>query len=267
MLIPSPRFSISGNPVGIKAQVAAGGAVIATLDDIAGVAPVAWSIDATDDQHAPSDYSIVVSGNVGQTATLTAGGVGTAGSLRCQVAGGTDPRTGSWSPAMEFAVKWFVPTAAGLEVMVAGETAPTNLLGSPTHGAVAELNQSIRAQKQLAQTAERVLCAATQSTSETAGWTVIGSDQIDSADFAGAAATWVAILNTTNAAAAAQARLYNRTDDVVVATLSSASLDSEVKSGAVTLAAGAKLYEAQLKLAAIGAPERAVCKLSKLHFS
>ena len=141
---PSPNFSINGGAVGAKASVAAGATVTATISDIAGVAPVTWSVVNTDDTTVAASYTLTPSGSVNQVCTTTALTAGTAAELQCTVAGGVDPTTGYPSALMTTSVKFFVPTAEGLEVMVAGELEDDNRLASSTHGGVVSINAAIR---------------------------------------------------------------------------------------------------------------------------
>lgn len=146
VVIPSPLFSIDSNPVGEKASIAAGTSFSATIDDITGVAPVTWEIATTDDTTLTTDYvaTFVQSGSVGQTITMTSLAAGTAAELKCTVAGGTDPSISASSARMVATAKFYVPTAAGLEVLSAGEVGSESSIGSPTHGAVEAINAIIR---------------------------------------------------------------------------------------------------------------------------
>ncbi len=141
---PSPAFSINGAAVGAKVAVAAGGAIVATLDDIAGVAPVTWAVSRTDETTDDSDYTLTPSGSVNQTVSFTAGEAGTAGVLKATVAGGIDPSTSRPSAAMSAEVKWYVPTVSGREVLCAGELDDEDNVSDATFGGVAAINPSIR---------------------------------------------------------------------------------------------------------------------------
>lgn len=116
---------------------------------------------------------------------------------------------------------------------------------------------------------ERSIVASLESTEQT-GFTAIGSTVIDPADFVNVAQiTWQAIIETTNAADAAEIRLFNVTTSTVVgsSTLNTVSLSPVLVSANVTLAAGANLYEAQLRLTTTGTPNRATCKQAQLIVS
>jgi hypothetical protein len=116
---------------------------------------------------------------------------------------------------------------------------------------------------------ERSIVASLESTEQT-GFTAIGSTVIDLADFVNVSlVTWQAIIETTNAADAAEIRLFNVTTSTTVAssTLNTVSLSPVLVSANVTLAAGANLYEAQLRLTTTGTPNRATCKQAQLIVS
>jgi len=113
---------------------------------------------------------------------------------------------------------------------------------------------------------ERSIVASTEDT-DLVGFTAIGATYLDPANFPNlVGVTWQAIIETTNAADAAEIRLYNVTDALVVgsSTLSTVALIPTLVSAAITLAAGAKLYEAQLRLATTGTPNRATCKQAQI---
>lgn len=113
---------------------------------------------------------------------------------------------------------------------------------------------------------ERTLVASVESTDLT-GFDSIGSTIINPSDLVNISqVTWEAIIETNNAADAAEVRLYNVTLGSVVAgsTLNTTSLTPTLVSAAVTLASGANLYEAQLRLMTTGTPNRATCKQAQL---
>lgn len=113
---------------------------------------------------------------------------------------------------------------------------------------------------------ERSVVASTEDTDQT-GFVTIGATYVDLGDFPNLnGVTWRAIIETTNASDAAEIRLFNVTTASVVAssTLSTTSITPVLVSSAVTLAAGANLYEAQLRLQTTGAPNRAACKQAQL---
>lgn len=146
---PSPLFSINGQPVGLKVSLSANTVYTATLDDITGVSPVTWTAPRTDDTTTTSTYegegNWAQSGSVGQTQQFKTAGAGTAGVLKVTVKGGTDPVTGkAQSPLMSAEVKFYVPTAGGLEPVVAGEFVDGDNVSDPTHGAAVPINAAIR---------------------------------------------------------------------------------------------------------------------------
>lgn len=113
---------------------------------------------------------------------------------------------------------------------------------------------------------ERSVVANTTDTDQT-GFVSIGATYIDTADFVNLnGVTWEAIIETTNVADAAEIRLYNVTTAAVVAgsTLNTTSLTPVLVSAPITLAAGANLYEAQLRLTTTGTPNRATCKQARV---
>lgn len=147
---PSPLFAITGFAVGAKAELAANTVYTATLDDLAGVSPVSWTVERTDDTTTPSTYTggvdWVQSGAVGQTIQFRTAGAGTGGALKSTVAGGIDPVTGQVASSMMSAeVKFFVPTAEGLEVWITGETVDGDNVSSTTYGAIVPFNAVVRA--------------------------------------------------------------------------------------------------------------------------
>lgn len=113
---------------------------------------------------------------------------------------------------------------------------------------------------------ERTIVAAAEDTDLT-GFVSIGSTVINPADYPNTTSVlWQAIIETTLGADPAEIRLYNVTTAAVVgsSTLSTASLTPVVVSANVTLAAGANLYEAQLRLQTTGSPNRATCKQAQI---
>lgn len=137
----SPLFAINGGAPGVKASVAASSTVTATLDSIAGVNSVIWSIASTDDTAVPEDYTLVQSGIKGETVTLTALGDGTSAILDALVNNGID-ETSNHNEALRATSKFWVPTlGGGIEVGCVNETFESD----PTYGSTAELNAAIRA--------------------------------------------------------------------------------------------------------------------------
>jgi hypothetical protein len=113
---------------------------------------------------------------------------------------------------------------------------------------------------------ERTLVASVESTDLT-GFDAIGSTIINPSDLVNISqVTWEAIIETNNVADAAEVRLYNVTLGAAVAgsTLSTSNLTPTLVTATVTLAAGANLYEAQLRLMTTGTPNRATCKQAQL---
>ncbi len=126
----SPAFTFSGVVTSLaKKSVAAATSFSATLDSIAGVNSVAWSIVGTDETTTAGTYTLTPSGTKGETVTLTSAGAGTAGILSVTVNGGVDPRTGSASTDMTASAKFYVPLADGGEVGCVGETTQSSTFG------------------------------------------------------------------------------------------------------------------------------------------
>jgi hypothetical protein len=62
------------------------------------------------------------------------------------VCGGIDPTTGyADEELMSYSVKFYVATTVALETLVSGELEESNIIGSPTHGAIEAINDAIRA--------------------------------------------------------------------------------------------------------------------------
>lgn len=114
---------------------------------------------------------------------------------------------------------------------------------------------------------ERSVVASAESTDQL-GFVAIGATAIDPADYPNLSnVIWQALIETSNAADAAEIRLFNVTTASVVAstTLSTTSLTPVlVQFSGVTLATGVNIYEAQLRLTTTGAPNRATCKQAQL---
>ena len=141
MATVSPSFTFAGVSTPLaKKSVAASSSVSATLDSIAGVNSVAWSIVSTDESTSSASYTLVTSGAKGETVTFTSLAAGTGGLLKCTVNGGVDPQTGNPSTAMSATAKFFVPTAGGGEVGVTGETTESHA----THGSTGIINFAVR---------------------------------------------------------------------------------------------------------------------------
>ncbi len=140
--MPSPIFTINGQPITSSVAVSEGGQVVCTLVDITGVSPVAWSMDMTDETKVPGDYSFVQSGGYGQTYTGNALTPGTAATVKVTVAGGLD--AGQPTDTLTASGKFYVPTRDGLEVLTADEQNDDNRVASATHGMVKPANEAIR---------------------------------------------------------------------------------------------------------------------------
>lgn len=113
---------------------------------------------------------------------------------------------------------------------------------------------------------ERTLLAGVQTT-DTTGFVSIGGITLNPADFRIlTGVTWGVVLETTNAADAAEVRLWNVTTSAVISgsVLSTTSLTPVTLSASVTLTAGANIYEAQLRLQTTGSPNQATCKQAQL---
>jgi len=137
----SPAFSINGGAVGAAVSVAAAAAVVATIDSIAGITSVIWSIASTDETSVPGDYVLVQSGIKGEIVSTTALSAGTSAILRATINNGVDPSTGNNSAAMTATGKFWVPAAAnGFEVGAVNETFESNA----TFGSTGEINVAIR---------------------------------------------------------------------------------------------------------------------------
>lgn len=122
MTTVSPAFTFSGVGTSLaKKIVTSSTSFSATLDSVAGINSVAWSIVGTDDSTTASTYTLVTSGTKGETVTFTSAGAGTAGILSCTVNGGVDPQTGSVSTDMTASAKFYV-SVNGLEVACVNET-------------------------------------------------------------------------------------------------------------------------------------------------
>lgn len=117
-------------------------------------------------------------------------------------------------------------------------------------------------------TYERSIVSGVESTDQT-GFVSVGLAPLDLSNFVNIQSiTLQVVLETTNVADPAEIRLFNLTTAAVVAssTLQSTSLTPELLTADVTasLAAGANLYEAQLRLVNTGSPNRASCKQAQL---
>lgn len=139
MAAASPAFTFTGASGSLaRLDTTAGATVTATLDNLAGVGQVTWSVVGTDD--AGGTYTLVTSGPLGSVCTFTAGSAGTAGGLKCTVNAGLDA-TGAVDATLSATAKWSVPTAAGFHVGFAGENTEHN----STYGWLEIVNDVARA--------------------------------------------------------------------------------------------------------------------------
>lgn len=139
-----PQIVIDGGSPGVKASVAAGATVTLTLESTIGVRSVRWTVLSTDETSSTGDYTLSTSGSLGQTATFTALGEGTALIVEVQVNNGLV--RGRAEPAETTnTAKVYVPTSDGLEVGAVGETYESD----PVYGTTALLNGPIRSLAQL----------------------------------------------------------------------------------------------------------------------
>lgn len=137
----APAIKINGGSPGVKAALSASTSYTATLDSVAGVRTVEWSILSTDETSAVASYTLTPSGTVGQTVAFTSLGVGTAALLSVKVNTGVDTQTGNvGSTTTQANCKFYVPLANGSEVGCAGE----KMESDPTFGSTALLNAGIR---------------------------------------------------------------------------------------------------------------------------
>lgn len=129
------KIVLNGGTAGAKATVAASAAVTATLETIAGVRAVTWSVAGTDETRTAVSYTLTQSGSIGQTCALTAGAEGTAGIIKATCA----MRDGTTQIAT---AKWCVLTSSGsLEVGATAEESESDA----TYGWVGVLNGAVRA--------------------------------------------------------------------------------------------------------------------------
>lgn len=115
---------------------------------------------------------------------------------------------------------------------------------------------------------ERTIVGGVESTDQTS-FVTVGTTHLDLDNFVNIQEiSFQAVIETTNAADAAEVRLFNVTTATVVAssTLQSTSLTPELVTADITgnLASGSNIYEAQLRLASTGAPNRATCKQAQI---
>lgn len=134
-----PFIRANGGDPGVKASVSASSSVTLTLDSIVGVRSVQWIVLSTDETAETTDYTLTPSGSIGQTATFTSLGEGTAVLVKVVVNSGLVKGLPNLEETSN-TIKVFVPTSDGLEVGAAGETYESDA----THGTTGILNQPIR---------------------------------------------------------------------------------------------------------------------------
>jgi len=113
---------------------------------------------------------------------------------------------------------------------------------------------------------ERSLVAGVETVQVIGFQAIGGSATLTPEDFPNGSAIWTAVISTTTAIDAAEVRLFNLTLGATVAgsVLSTTALTPTVVSAPVTLAAGANVYEAQLRLQTTGAPNVATCRQAQV---
>jgi len=113
---------------------------------------------------------------------------------------------------------------------------------------------------------ERSLVAGIETVGVIGFQAIGGSAVLDPANFPNGTTDWTATISTTSGLDAAEIRLYNLTLGSAVAgsTLATAALTPTVVSASVTLATGANVYEAQLRLQTTGAPNQATCRQAQV---
>ncbi len=134
-----PQIIANGGSPGIKASVSAGATITLTLDSTIGIRTVEWSVLSTDETTETTDYTLVQSGSIGQTATTTALTAGTAVLFKVIVNSGLVRGLPNLLETSN-TIKVYVPTAEGFEVGTAGETYESDA----THGTTGILNAPIR---------------------------------------------------------------------------------------------------------------------------
>ncbi len=136
----SPAFHFTGLGSLEKASFSPGATFHATLDDLANVQGVTWSIASTDETGTVP--TLTTSGPKGSSVSGVVGAAGTAGLLQATVNAGIDPLTEQPSAAMTATAKWFVPTTiAGFEVGCVGE----EMQSHSKFGSTGVVNAPIRA--------------------------------------------------------------------------------------------------------------------------
>lgn len=129
----SAAIRVEGQAAGLPYQATPGEAITATLDSVAGVNSVAWSVAGGDDLVSAASYTLTASGVKGETVDFTMSGTaGTAMILQAVV---------NADPTIYGRVKVWIPANNGLEVGADGE----GYEGDATHGTARIQNEAIRA--------------------------------------------------------------------------------------------------------------------------
>ena len=260
--MPSPAFSINGNPVGVKASVLAGGAVSASLDSTVGVRTATWEIIRTDDTSTTGAYTLVVTGAVGENCSTTALGAGTSAALQVTINSGLDDVTRLPSEETKYVVKFFVPTAGGLEVLNAGELEDDNRESSAAFGAVQPINSNIRTTAAALNPPVYLNLVCSTFGTQLTTFTPVSATAIDGSNFLnGSTVQFECVVETDNPADAAEVRLYNVTLGAPVATLSTTSTAPTIATAPLVIGTdipnSPNIYEVQLRLATTGSPNTA----------
>jgi hypothetical protein len=260
--MPSPAFSINGNPIGAKASVAAGGAVSASLDSTVGVRTASWELIRTDDTSTPAGYTLLVSGPVNENCSTTALGVGTSAALQVTINSGLDEQTGLPSEETKYVVKFYVPTTGGLEVLNAGELEDDNRESSAVFGAVEPLNASIRLSSSGSSSPTYINLVSSIFDTQLTTFTTVSSVPIDGSNFVnGSTVQFECVLETDNVADAAEVRLYNRTAGLPVVAINIALTSPTILTAPLTIGTdipnSPNIYEVQVRLVTTGAPNTA----------
>lgn len=260
--MPSPAFSINGNPVGVKASVAAGGAVSASLDSTVGVRTATWEIIRTDDTSTTGAYTLVVTGPVNENCSTTALAAGTSAALQVTINSGLDEITSLPSEQTKYVVKFFVPTSGGLEVLNAGELEDDNRESSAVFGAVEPLNAGIRVASVSAGSPTYINLVSSIFDTQLTSFTTVSAVAIDGSNFAnGSTVQFDCVLETDNAADAAEVRLFNRTLGLTVTTINTTATSPTIVNAPLTIGTDIQnapnIYEVQVRLVTTGAPNTA----------
>ena len=129
----SVAIRIEGQAAGLPYEATTSESVTATLDSVAGVNSVAWSVAGGDDLVAAASYTLTPSGVKGETVTFSMSATaGTALILQAVV---------NADPTLYARAKVWIPANNGLEVGADGE----GYEGDATHGTARIQNEAIRA--------------------------------------------------------------------------------------------------------------------------